>query len=421
MDKRDIYTMVSIGKAIALLFIVHLFALAATAQTLPEYLQTAGENNPTLQAKYKAYEAALQQVPQVGTLPDPQFSFGYFLQPVETRVGPQQARFSLSQMFPWFGTLDARESVAAQYAEVKFQQFIDARNALFLKVKKQYYDLYALKEKIEITEENIELLNSYENLARTRYQNGKAKMVDVIRVQMRKEDLQTRLSLLEQQRQPMVAAFNALLHRDQMAEVVITDTLLPIAVDTLTFHPQAVMDNPQLTAIQHKKEAAQQAERVAVKNGMPKLGLGLDYVLVGERTDMTLPDNGKNVLMPMVSATIPIFRQKYRAQKKEAVLKQEQFELERTGQEEALMADFEMKTYLLDQAVENAQLYQRLTGRARQAINILITSYATGEEDFEEILRMEEELLQYRLQFLKAVTDQHKHKAEIDYLTGNDL
>lgn len=402
-------------------FLFILFTLSSTAQTLPDYLQSAGENNPTLQSKYKAYEAALEKLPQVSTLPDPQFSFGYFLRPVETRVGPQRAKFSLTQMFPWFGTLEAQESVAAQYAEVKFQQFLDARNELFLKVKKQYYDIYELQKQIVITKENIELLNSYENLARTRYQNNQTKMVDVIRVEMRKENLQTKLDILEDKLRPMVTEFNALLHRESQAGITVADTLTPLNTDTMAFQRQAVSKNPKLSAIQHKQEAAAREEKVAVKAGMPKLGLGIDYVLVDERDDMTLPDNGKNVLMPMVSATIPIFRQKYRAQKKEAVLKQEQFELEFTGKEEELMADFEMKEFLLGETTDKANLYQHLTERANQALNILTTSYSTGDEAFEELLRMEEELLQYRLNFLEAVTDQHKHKAEIDYLTGKDL
>ena len=49
------------------------------AQTLNDYFKIAAENNPGLQAKYKAFEAAVQRVPQVSTLPDPSFSFGYFI------------------------------------------------------------------------------------------------------------------------------------------------------------------------------------------------------------------------------------------------------------------------------------------------------------------------------------------------------
>ena len=74
-------------------------------QVLDRYLVEAAKNNPGLKGKFNEYMAALEKVPQAGALPDPQIAFGYFIQPVETRVGPQQARFFVVQMFPWFGTL----------------------------------------------------------------------------------------------------------------------------------------------------------------------------------------------------------------------------------------------------------------------------------------------------------------------------
>ena len=75
------------------------------AQSLEDYFVMAAENNPKVQADYKEFEIALQKTAQVNALPDPTLSLGYFLSPIETRVGAQRARAELSQMFPWFGTL----------------------------------------------------------------------------------------------------------------------------------------------------------------------------------------------------------------------------------------------------------------------------------------------------------------------------
>ena len=80
------------------------FAYNAKGQSLNDYYTIAAENNPELKAKYKEFEAAMQKIPQVSSLPDPNLSMGYFISPVETRLGPQNVRLSLSQMFPWFGT-----------------------------------------------------------------------------------------------------------------------------------------------------------------------------------------------------------------------------------------------------------------------------------------------------------------------------
>ena len=84
---------------IHIIFLVILGVSTVQAQTLNEYYRTAAENNPGIQSKYKEFEAALQKIPQVSSLPDPTFSFSYNI----PKMMSQSAEFSLMQTFPWFG------------------------------------------------------------------------------------------------------------------------------------------------------------------------------------------------------------------------------------------------------------------------------------------------------------------------------
>ena len=90
------------------------------AQEVEQFLRIAEENQPEISAAYTEFEAALQKSPQVASLPDPTLTVSAFGQMMETRLGSQEARFSLMQMFPWFGTLEARGTVADLQAESKF-------------------------------------------------------------------------------------------------------------------------------------------------------------------------------------------------------------------------------------------------------------------------------------------------------------
>ena len=134
-----------------------LFLLSVTlhAQTLNEYQQQAVENNPSVKAAFKQFEADMTRVQQVNSLPDPTLSFGYFISPVETRVGPQQARFSLTQMFPWFGTLKAKGGVATLQAEASYQQFVDQQNKVRFQVATAYFPLVELDLIQEIQQQNF--------------------------------------------------------------------------------------------------------------------------------------------------------------------------------------------------------------------------------------------------------------------------
>jgi len=83
---------------------------------LSDYLAYAALNNPGLEAAFNRFKAAIDQVTQVKSMPDPRFKYKYFIEEVETRGGTQQQSFGISQLFPWFGKLVLGGSVAAQAA-----------------------------------------------------------------------------------------------------------------------------------------------------------------------------------------------------------------------------------------------------------------------------------------------------------------
>jgi outer membrane protein TolC len=403
---------------IAILIATLLFSSLSFAQTLDDYFKIAAENNPGLQAMHKEYEAALQKVPQVSTLPDPTFSLGYFISPVETRVGPQQAKFSLTQMFPWFGTLKAQGNVAALMAEAKFQNFIDARNRLYFQVASAYYPLYELKDFVRIEQENISILESYKTIATQKFKNGTGTMVDLLRVDIMLKDAQTNLSILRDKEKPLLTTLNKLLNRSENEPVQISDTLKSVILLDNYRKDSLIVANPKLKALDLKLQASQAAEIVAQKQGLPKLGIGLDYVLVGERTDISMPDNGKNVLMPMVSISIPIFRAKYNASVKESQLMQESYTLQKQEVTNTLFSEYEMVLFQVQQQLQLISLYQQQIQTSQQSLNLLFTSYGNSGKEFEEALRMQQQLLKYQKMSATALVQYHIAVEKINYITS---
>lgn len=388
------------------------------AQTLDDYFKIAAENNPGLQAEFKAFEAAMQKVPQVNTLPDPAFSFGYFISPVETRVGPQRAKFSLTQMFPWFGTLKARGNAATVQAEARYQTFLDARNRLYFLVAEAYFPLYELNKWEQIEQENIDILESYKTIAIRKFENGSGSMVDVLRVDIMLKDAETRLQILNDKEKPLLSMFNNLLNRDENAPVVVADSLsiqeLPVAVskDSLLHR------NPVLTGLDLKIKASEASEVVARKQGLPNVGVGLDYVVVGKSSAMTVSDNGKDVLMPMVSVSIPLFRKKYKAAEQEARLMQKSFSLQKENRLNMLLSEFDRTRFSMQQQQKLIQLYEKQLRTTRQSLNLLLTAYGNSAKEFEEVLRMQQQLLQYEKNKATALTEFHVALAKINYLTA---
>jgi outer membrane protein TolC len=372
-----------------------------STKRLDSFFKIAVENNPKLRAEYKAYEAALQKLPQASSLSDPNLSIGYFISPVETRVGPQLARFSLTQMFPWFGTLKAQENVVALEAESKFQSFLNVRNKLYWEVASAYYPLHELRKLQQIEKENIEILKSYKSLAERKFSSSKGTMVDVLRVDIMMEDAKTNLEILEQKEKPLIRAFQNVINKE--VEVEIPETL-----NSVDFEPSLVKDSlfdahPLIQMLDYKKQAAEANESLAQKQGLPKIGLGLDYVIVGERQDIDLADNGKDVLMPMVSISLPIFRKKYTAQKKEAQLMQDSFELQKQNLKNQLDTDYESALFEVNKQLELMNLYERQVKKTESTLEILWKTYSASGTDFEEVLRIQQQFLKYRK--LKATAE----------------
>ncbi|WP_016776842.1 TolC family protein [Anaerophaga thermohalophila] len=403
---------------IIIVVLVFLGSTGTRAQSLENYFSTAAENNPGLQARYKAFEAALQRIPQVSSLPDPTFSFGYFISPVETRLGPQEAKFSLSQMFPWFGTLKAKEDAATLAAEAKFQEFVDARNQLYYKVAAAYYPLYKLKKWIQIEQENIEILKSYKEIAARHFENGKGTMVDVLRVDIKLKEASTNLDILNQEEKPLLTTFNKLLNRSAEDDV---DIKVVESTDSFPGHfnkDSLMAQHPLLKRLELMRQSSEAAETAARKSGYPKLGLGLDYVAVGEPTDMQVEDSGKDVIMPMVSVTIPIFRKKYNAAVKEAQLKQESLALQQEEFTNNLISRYEQVWFDINKQEQLIRLYNEQIKETRQALKLLTTAYSNSGKEFEEVLRMQQELLKYEKKKVAAISKYKTAVAKMDYVTG---
>ncbi len=395
------------------------FSGNALGQNLQAYFEIIAENNPGLQSKYKEFESAMQKSAQVTSLPEPTLSLGYFLSPVETRVGPQRARLSLNQMFPWFGTLELQGEVATLMAEAKYQSFLDYRNQLYYKSSSMYYPLLELEELLKIEKENIRILESFKTIAKAKFQNGKGGMVDVLRVDIMLKEAITDTVILSKKRSPLIANLNLLMNRDEKSALSIQDSLhLPIKPH---YDKAGLFDqNPILQRLELQEAVSKKAEMLAEKQRYPKIGAGLDYVMVRKRTDMDLAKNGRDILMPMITVSLPIFKRKYKAAEREAQLMQEAYAFEKVNTINQLQGRFEMLWYEIEQQNDLLNLFNSQLIETRQSLDILFSAYGNSGSEFEELLRMQQTLLKYQKQRVKAINQINISLAEIDYLLATE-
>lgn len=389
---------------------------AGLGQTLEDYQKMAADSNALLKSKYLIYHASLERVSQVKSLPDPEVSFGYFISPVETRVGAQQAKFSAMQMFPWMGTLKAKKDMATYQAQAYFEEFEAEKDALFYQIAETYYKLYEIKESIDITVKNLEILELYKTLTAQKFETAEGSMVDVLRIQMEIAELENKKKYLEDKEVPLTAKFNQLLNRQEGA-VEIADTLTPmvIVLDKNSIADSIMLANDHLQQIRELQRASEQSEIVARKIGAPSLGLGLNYIVVSKR-NTSIVDNGKDAFVPMVTFKLPIYRGKYRSAIKESQLKTEALGAKQEEVQNMLNTQMEMAWVDLLDANRRIDLYTEQYQTAAQMQRLLTEAYSTTGKEFEELLRIQRILLKYELEIIKAVKDNNTAVAKLKSL-----
>ncbi|OEK03911.1 hypothetical protein BFP97_16540 [Roseivirga sp. 4D4] len=404
------------------LFTLMLSPNVVNAQSeLDSYVQIAGENNPQLKSLFQQYMAALERLPQAKSLPDPTVAFGVFVSPVETRVGAQRANISISQMFPWFGQLKAQESVVADLAKARYQEFEDAKNKLQFEVRSTYNNLYVLHSAIDITQENIVLLNSFKELAKVRFESGKGSFVNVLRIDMEVLELDSQLELLRDSETPILSRFKELLNTELPSVIAFPDTLWSddLETDRAFLNDSLLANNPVLSKYDYEMSSLTNQARVAELKGKPSFSVGLSYINIAKRDGVDVSGNGRDAIaLPQVGIRIPLYRKKYQAMVKEKQILRESVRLQKDNTINRLQTNLEEWIKDYRDAVRREELYEQLSGIARQSLNLLVSEYTTEGSDFEEVLRMDRQLLKYELELEKARADRNTTVAYINYLIG---
>jgi outer membrane protein TolC len=396
---------------------IHLSGFAQKNHILDQYLFTAAQNNPGLKAAFNNYMAALEQIPQVSTLPDPQIAFDYFIMPIQTKTGPQISKISMSQMFPWFGTLKARQAAASFMAKAKYEIFLQKKSILFFEVKTCFYELYLLKKSIIISKKNLQLLSMLRQLALVQFQNAKTSSVDVIRIDLEKNDLKNSLAKLNDIYNTKKIEFNTLLNNNIQKNIIVPDTLI---IKNLEFSYSQIIDslkqNHSIQNLSLIEQSLNYKEKIVKKQGMPKITIGATYTFIGNNQNTSRFDN--NAFMFKIGISLPIYRKKYDAMIQKIRFSENAVNYQKNDKKNSLIA-IQQKAYAdyLD-AGRRISLYDKQKQLALKAIKILENEYKKEGKNFEEIIRLWQRYLRYSLQLERARSDKLSAKAFIMMLLG---
>lgn len=449
----------------------------STNSNVDYYIKIALSQNPLIESQRVNILAAHQDVEQAGAFADPELSAGVYTKPMDIVGGKSVADFTIMQMLPWFGTKKAAKTEANHMVEMKVSEYVAAKQALIFSVKSQWYVLLKTQEQINNAHKNKELLIQLEQLALRKFSSVSASgsssmspsvsaaattpsqsptssmtmapststasgsqsaststemsqtnspgMSDVLRVGLEIMEIENTLADLHADLQGQKAVFNALLN---LAPDTPIDLDQQIEQEHVLFDPNSALaeidnHNPMLSMLTEQGLAYRAKAEMDRKMSYPMLGIGVQYMVIGKTNDPMLAMgnmNGQDMIMPMVSVSLPIFRKKYNALQKQSELYRQSNTLTYQDTRNNLHAQY----YTLSKQLENKQrlidLLKKQTTLAESTFSLIIKEFTANKSDLTNVIQVQRQLLGYQLQNAQAIADYNTLVSQMKQLMANN-
>lgn len=395
----------------------------AAAANPDDMIRTALDQNPAIKAAERRYNALSTIPEQVSTLPDPMLSYTRWSSSVETRVGPQENVFALSQRIPFPGKLGLMGKMADQDAEAAQYDFDATKRDVVFQVKSAYADLYRVDQSLAILNAYQNLLRDFSSVAATKYATGQGIQAQILKADVEISTISTKELDFEKMRAGVVARLNALMDRPANSPigkaVQIDATRLQKNERLLT--ARALSNRQELLANLAMVEKAEYMRKLAKKNYWPDFNLQATYITIPKVNDQ-FGDSGKDPFSVMVGFNLPIWFGKRNAAVEQAeetrAAQQLRYEnLHNLVESEITDILFQIKTI-----EETLQLYEQgLLIQAESSLESATSAYKTGKLDFLDLLDAERTLLQLRLAYVGEQASHFKQIAALERAVGGNL
>lgn len=397
---------------------------ANTPLKLEDYLRIAALQNAGLETAFEQWKAAIEQVPQAKALPDPKFTYGYYIQEIETRTGPQKQRFSITQTFPWFGVIESKTDIASTKAKAAHQNYEAMKLELFHNVKNSFYEYAYLGKAIEIAKQNVELMKYLEEVARTRYATSTGSHPDIIRAQIELAILEDKLKSLEKLQEPIVAGLNSILNRENILPLPWPELkkTASVTINKQELINTMISNNPKLLAQDFDIASAKAGVELAKKKFYPDLSLGLDWIQTDDALMAGVKDSGKDPIIAMLTINLPIWTESYKAAEIQAKTQTRVLAAKKEQNQNDMIAQFEKNLYEYEDSIRKMSLYENtLIPRAQEMLEASETAYQAGTVDFLSLIDAQRTLLEFKLSYEREYTRNMQKMAALEMLTGKEL
>jgi outer membrane protein TolC len=251
--------------------------------------------------------------------------------------------------------------------------------------------------------------------------SGSSGLTDLYRIQIEIGALDNNISLLKNRQNTIIARFNSLLNREVISPVSIPDTLRPdtLGVLLLAVSDSILTNNPMLNMLQYEQQSLEARKNMVRRMGYPMVGLGVNYSIINTSEMSTSSMNGKDMIMPMVSVTLPIYRKKYKAMQTETDFMKLAIEEGYKSTSNTLQTEYYEAIQIYQDAQRRLKLFENQSLLAKKSLDIMIKSFSASGSSLTDILQIQQQLLDYEFKQVEALVDYNTSVAWLKRLMAN--
>jgi outer membrane protein TolC len=392
--------------------------------SLEGLIEAAMAQSPELRAAFHEYRARTLEISRARRLPDPKLTYGYFIRSVETRVGPQRHRIGISQTIPWPTSLSAGADAASARAQAAARTLDATRLALRLRVVRAYYTLWRLHHERAIEVEQLTLLRELGGAARAQLAAGRSSLAELAQLDLATSRRADRLQSIDEETRAAMAELVATigLQRGDPLELSYPELepALP-AADAQALRARAAQ-HPLIANAETMAEASDLQARSTDAQSMPSFTVGLDYIETGDAMQAGVPDSGKDPIIAMVSVSLPVWGGSYArevdARRADASSQRARADLLR----DRASASVDQALSALRDSGRRVALHEAtLRPQATAAYQSVTAAYAAGRSSIAAVLLAQRDLLEIRLEQVRAAARHAVAWAELEHAVGQPV
>ena len=391
---------------------------------LDTLVRIAQEHNPAISAAQNRWQAATHRSPQTSSLDDPMFSYTRWARTPETRVGPQKNVFVLSQRFPYPGKLKLKGQMSDEDATAEQQRYDVAGRDVAFRVKQAYFELYWVDQSLQILDDYLIVLETFNRAAEEKYVTGAGIQANVLKSQVEMSTVLDRRLAFDRIRVGITSRLNALLGRAAGTPVE------PVTIIEMTRYtsPESLVVDRALATRQelHIADAmirkSDLMTRLAHLNYRPDFNVQASYITIPKVAGSQFTDTGKDAFGIMFNVNIPIRLKRRRAAVNEARALVESNQMTRENIRNKITAEISDFYFKMQHTGRTLDLYdQGLITQAEGSLESALFAYQNGNLDFLSLLDAERMILQVNLGYVREQSNYRKHHAELEWAAGGHL